>query len=93
MMSRNLDSAGIEVRSLLQGLANLGFHSCPAILILDEATNHLDPKSEEKVNSTVGARGMTRLIITHRPSSIDEADRIVEIKGGLAINSTSRATQ
>lgn len=68
-------------------------YSNPKILILDEATSHLDPENEEKVNSTLGARGMTRLIITHRPSSIDEADRVVEIKGGLAINSTSRATQ
>lgn len=32
MMSRNLDSVGIEVRSLLQGLANRGFHSCPVLV-------------------------------------------------------------
>lgn len=53
----------------------------PPIVILDEATSALDSASEEKVHDAVGSllRNRTCLIIAHRQSSVDTADRIVRI--------------
>ena len=49
----------------------------PSILILDEATSHLDVEAELKVNKAIGELDVTRLIISHRPETIQLADRIV----------------
>ncbi len=57
------------------------------ILLLDEATSSLDPNSEQSIiNSIANLRaGRTTLIITHRLSSITNADQIVVMKQGNVI--------
>ena len=59
----------------------------PAILILDEATSALDNESEEAVQQALSdlARGRTTVIIAHRLSTIKDADEIVTIKDGRAV--------
>jgi subfamily B ATP-binding cassette protein MsbA len=54
------------------------------ILILDEATSHLDTESERLVQQalTVLMKRRTVLVIAHRLSTIRQADRIVVIEGG-----------
>src|SRR5262249_2764462 len=47
----------------------------PAILMLDEATSHLDVDRERAVNAAVSAEKMTRIIIAHRPETVRAADR------------------
>jgi ATP-binding cassette, subfamily B, bacterial CvaB/MchF/RaxB len=54
----------------------------PQILILDEATSHLDVKLEAKVNTAISQLDMTRVIIAHRPETIYAAKRVVEIEDG-----------
>jgi ATP-binding cassette, subfamily B, bacterial CvaB/MchF/RaxB len=54
----------------------------PQILILDEATSHLDVKLEAKVNTAISQQAMTRIIIAHRPETIYAANRVVEIDQG-----------
>lgn len=39
----------------------------PGILMLDEATSHLDVERERAVNQALRATRMTRIIIAHRP--------------------------
>ncbi len=51
----------------------------PKILFLDEATSHLDIKTERNVNEAIKALQMTRIIIAHRPETIKSADRIFEL--------------
>ena len=53
----------------------------PKILFLDEATSHLDSKVESDINAAIKQLDITRIIIAHRPSTIQSADRIFSISG------------
>ncbi|KIH42656.1 ABC transporter, ATP-binding protein [Ancylostoma duodenale] len=58
----------------------------PVVLILDEATSALDAESEALVQEALNrcARERTVLIVAHRLSTIEKADRIAVIhKGSL----------
>jgi ATP-binding cassette, subfamily B, bacterial len=57
------------------------------ILILDEATSHLDAVSEQAVRESlrVLARDRTTLVIAHRLSTVRDADQIVVLEGGRVV--------
>ncbi len=59
----------------------------PAIMILDEATSHLDNDNEAHVQAAldVAMRGRTALVIAHRLSTIRGADRIAVLFGGRIV--------
>ncbi|WP_440054572.1 peptidase domain-containing ABC transporter [Pseudoalteromonas sp. T1lg65] len=57
----------------------------PKILFMDEATSNLDTNLESIVNNAVKALDITRVIIAHRPETIASADRVVELRAGLAV--------
>jgi ATP-binding cassette, subfamily B, bacterial len=61
------------------------------ILILDEPTAALDPRSESEVYQRFAelARGKTTLLITHRLASTRMADRILVLKAGRLIEQGS----
>lgn len=56
----------------------------PRVVILDEATAHLDSSSEAAVQEALGAalEGRTALVIAHRLSTVRAADRIVVLEAG-----------
>jgi ATP-binding cassette subfamily B protein RaxB len=54
----------------------------PTALFLDEATAHLDFKSETLVGDAVGALDCTRIIIAHRPQTTERADRLYQVSDG-----------
>ncbi|HYO25428.1 MAG TPA: ABC transporter ATP-binding protein [Lacipirellulaceae bacterium] len=56
----------------------------PDILILDEATSQIDVESERLIHQVLEEfiRGRTAFIITHRPSTLELADRIVVMEAG-----------
>jgi ATP-binding cassette subfamily B protein len=56
----------------------------PAVMILDEATSHLDNENEAAVQAAFddALKGRTALVIAHRLSTIRDADRIVVLDGG-----------
>jgi ATP-binding cassette, subfamily B, bacterial MsbA len=54
------------------------------VLILDEATSALDSESERHVQAALEAlmRGRTTIVVAHRLSTIERADRIVVLDHG-----------
>jgi ATP-binding cassette, subfamily B, bacterial MsbA len=61
------------------------------ILILDEATSHLDSESEALVQKALYnlMQGRTTLVIAHRLSTVTRADRIVVMESGRIIEEGS----
>ncbi|MDC7124814.1 MAG: ABC transporter ATP-binding protein [Spirochaetales bacterium] len=59
------------------------------IVLLDEATAFTDPENEEKIQKSIMAltRGKTLLVIAHRLSTIRNADKIILIDNGKAVQS------
>jgi ATP-binding cassette subfamily B protein RaxB len=51
----------------------------PRILILDEATSHLDVEAEMSISQAIGKLALTRVIVAHRPETIRSADRIIDL--------------
>ena len=52
----------------------------PKILILDEATSHLDVLCERQVSDAISRLAITRLIVAHRPETIASADRVCSLQ-------------
>ncbi len=59
----------------------------PAIVVLDEATAHLDTGSERLVQAALAEtlRGRTSLVIAHRLSTVVDADEIVVLDEGRVV--------
>ncbi|WMW79713.1 peptidase domain-containing ABC transporter [Undibacterium cyanobacteriorum] len=54
----------------------------PKILALDEATSHLDIANERRVNEALSSLQITRIMVAHRPETIEAAERVVKIENG-----------
>lgn len=61
----------------------------PAVLLLDEATAHLDSETERAVHDALrfNRQNRTTLIIAHRLSTIQNADRILVMENGQLVAS------
>jgi ATP-binding cassette subfamily B protein RaxB len=65
----------------------------PSILMLDEATSHLDVERERAVNDALRATRMTRIVIAHRPETIRASERVVAlVDGKIAFDVTTPRT-
>jgi ATP-binding cassette subfamily B protein RaxB len=54
----------------------------PRILFLDEGTSHLDPALEAEVNAAISELEITRIIIAHRPQTVEAAQRTILLRDG-----------
>ncbi len=57
----------------------------PDVLILDEATCHLDRSTEDAVEQALARLGCTRIVVTHRTSIARIADNILVLESGRII--------
>ena len=66
----------------------------PRLLLLDEATSALDPESEAIVQQNLEeiARGRTMIIVSHRLSSLVNADAILVLDQGAVVDFAPHAT-
>ncbi|WP_243042860.1 peptidase domain-containing ABC transporter [Dyella sedimenti] len=51
----------------------------PRVLVLDEATSHLDIERERQINTAISHMRMTRIVIAHRPETIASAERVISL--------------
>ena len=59
----------------------------PRILLLDEATNWLDNQSQAQVMQNLAVLTSTRIVIAHRLSTLEHADRIYVMQAGKVVQS------
>ncbi|MET9697228.1 ABC transporter ATP-binding protein [Streptomyces sp. NPDC006529] len=72
-----------------QLLALAAAHLSPApLLLLDEATCHLDAETEERAERALAARPGTLVVVAHRISSATRADRVLVLDGTRAVCGT-----
>lgn len=74
----------------LVGIARVALAD-PAVIVLDEATSSLDPATEAAVERALAAvvEGRTVIIIAHRLSTAERADRVVVIENGRVVETAS----
>ena len=87
---RGSNFSGGQLQRLAIARAVLGN---PAVLLLDEATSALDAEAEEAVQRGLeqAMRGRTVLVIAHRLSTVQEADRILVLEAGQIVQAGSHA--
>jgi ATP-binding cassette subfamily B protein len=87
---RGSNFSGGQLQRLAIARAVLGN---PAVLLLDEATSALDAEAEEAVQRGLdqAMAGRTVLVIAHRLSTVQEADRILVLEHGRIVEQGNHA--
>jgi ATP-binding cassette subfamily B protein RaxB len=61
----------------------------PQILILDEATSHLDVATEQRIAMMLADLRITRVFAAHRPDTVAIATRVISLDGSRAVKASS----
>lgn len=63
----------------------------PKVLVLDEATSHLDLQREAQVGQAVARMRLTRVVVAHRPQTLALVDRVIELAEGQVVRDETSA--
>ena len=65
----------------------------PAVVVLDEASSRLDPRTEVRIDQAVGRllNGRTGVVIAHRLQTLKRADAVAVIEAGRIVETGPRA--
>jgi ATP-binding cassette subfamily B protein RaxB len=66
------------------------FYRRPRLLVMDEATSHLDASREKAVVAAIAGLGVTRIVIAHRRETILSADRVFSTRDGGLVEVTDQ---
>jgi ATP-binding cassette subfamily B protein RaxB len=77
----NALSGGQQQRLLLAR----ALYARPSILILDEATSHLDVATEQRIAAMLAELKITRVFAAHRPETVAIATRVITLEHRLAV--------
>jgi ATP-binding cassette subfamily B protein RaxB len=58
-------------------------YSHPKVLVMDEATSHIDVAREHKINDALKTMNNTRILVAHRLDTIRNADRVLLCQQGI----------
>lgn len=88
-VNQEISRAGINMSSgekQIVALARVLIHN-PSVLIMDEATSHIDTETESMIKKAmeIVSQGRTTIIVAHRLSTIQNADKIVVLDHGLKV--------
>lgn len=64
----------------------------PSLLILDEATSHLDIPTERRIAAMLAALRITRVFVAHRPDTIAIADRVIALSRDGTIDAVAEGS-
>jgi ATP-binding cassette subfamily B protein len=92
-LSTDVQTRGVRLSAgerQLVGIARVALAD-PAVIVLDEATSSLDPATEAAVETALAAvsEGRTVIIIAHRLSTAERADRVVVMHNGRVVETAS----
>ncbi len=95
-INQPISRAGVNMSSgekQIISLARVIVHN-PSILIMDEATSHIDTETEEMIKKAlkIVCQDRTVIIIAHRLSTIYNADRIIVLEHGLKVEEGTHET-
>jgi len=57
----------------------------PAVLLLDEASSHLDVAAEQRLNANLEALRCTRIVVAHRLTAVRSANQILVMRAGCVV--------
>jgi ATP-binding cassette subfamily B protein RaxB len=63
----------------------------PRVLILDEATSHVDMACEHRINVALETTRVTQIIVAHRQQTLSAADRVLTVTNGTIREATTKA--
>ena len=63
----------------------------PRVLLLNEATSHLDVLTERQLDANLSALSCTRIVIAHRLSTIENAEQILVLEHGAIVERGTHA--
>ena len=66
-------------------------YKAPQVLVLDEATSHLDAGNEQLVNGAIRQIALTRILVAHRLETIAMAQRVVVLDQGQIVRDLEQA--